>query len=169
MPKTVAEILKESGLTDEQIAALDAKALTALNGVLTTAEQKEQAAKDAVTKAEADLVAAKAAQDAAELAQRANKEFYDQTIMPSLTGWEDKEKALQSELANAKALAAFYETQNKAAKDGGFIAADAPAFTPPVAANPARDASGKFVAFENAGNCCRLCRNNARLHWTGQA
>jgi len=143
---TIQEALAQSGFTAEEIAALDAKKLAAFGSVLTTAEQKEQAAKDAVTKAEADLAAAKAAQDAAELAQRANKQFYDETIMPSLTGWEDKEKALQSELANAKALAAFYETQNKAAKDGGFIAADAPAFTPPVAANPARDASGKFVA-----------------------
>ena len=124
----------------------DAKVTSAFNGVLTTAEQKEQSAQDAVKKAEADLAAAKSAQDAAELAQRANKEFYDQTIMPSLTGWEDKEKALQQEIANAKATAAFYEAQNKAAKESGFIAADAPAFTAPAIATPVRGADGKFVA-----------------------
>jgi hypothetical protein len=134
---TVAEILKASGLTDEQIAALDAKALTAFNGVLTTAAEDAK-------KAEAERVKAKEMQDAAELAQRANKEFYDQTIMPSLTGWEDKEKALQIEIANAKALAAFYEAQNKAAKEGGFIASDAPVYTP--AAGAVRGPDGKFVA-----------------------
>ena len=143
---TIQEVLAQSGFSAEEIAALDAKKLAAFGNVLTTAEQKEQAAKDAVTKAEADLVAAKAAQDAAELAQRANKEFYDTTIMPSLTGWEDKEKALQQEVANAKATAAFYEAQNKAAKEGGFIAADAPGFVAPAAAAPGRDAGGKFVA-----------------------
>lgn len=143
---TIQEALAQSGFTAEEIAALDAKKLAAFGSVLTTAEQKEQAAKDAVVKAEADLAAAKVAQDAAELAQRSNKQFYDETIMPSLTGWEDKEKALQAEIANAKATAAFYEAQNKAAKDGGFIAADAPGFVATVPVIPGRDGNGKFVA-----------------------
>jgi hypothetical protein len=143
---TVAEILKSSGLTDEQIAALDAKAMTAFTGVLTTAEDERKAAMEASKKAEEERVAAKAAQDAAELAQRANKEFYDSTIMPSLTGWEDKEKTLQTEVANAKALAAFYEAQNKAAKEAGFVAADAPKFEIPAVPVAPRDPSGKFVA-----------------------
>lgn len=140
---TVAEILKASGLDDAAIAALDAKVLAGFNGVLTTAEQERTAAQEAAKKAEKDAADAKAAQEAAELAGRANKEFYDQTVMPSLTSWEEKEKALQSELANSKALAAFYETQNKAAKDAGFVAADAPKFTPEA---QARDDKGKFVA-----------------------
>jgi hypothetical protein len=123
---TVAEILAQSGLTPEQISALDAKAISAFDGVLSTAEQERKAAKEA--------------QEAAELAQRANKEFYDQTIMPSLTGWEDKEKALQNEIANAKATAAFYEAQNKAAKEAGFVASDAPKFEV-----PARNSAGQFV------------------------
>jgi len=143
---TTAEILKASGFTDEQIAALDARAITAFNTVLTTAEQERTAAAESAKKAEEERVAAKAAQDAAELAQRANKQFYDETIMPSLTGWEDKEKALQQEIINAKALASFYETQNKAAKESGFIAADAPGFVAPVAGTPGRDGQGKFVA-----------------------
>jgi hypothetical protein len=141
---TVAEILKSTGFTDEQIAALDPKAITAFNGVLTTAEGERAAAAESAKKAEAERVAAKTAQDAAELAQRANKEFYDQTIVPSLNGWETQEQALKAEIANAKATAAFYEAQNKAAKDGGFIAADAPGFVPPVVAPRAPD--GKFVA-----------------------
>jgi hypothetical protein len=148
---SVAEILKASGLTDEQIAALDAKALTAFNGVLTTAEQERATAAESARKAEEERAAAKAAQEAAELAQRANKEFYDQTIMPSLTGWEDKEKQYAQEIANAKALAAFYEAQNKAAKESGFIAADAPAFNPTSVVIPARDGNGKFVANSPGG------------------
>ena len=147
---TLAEVLKQSGWTQAQIDALDAQAQTGLTnfvtGIYQTAEQKEQAAAESAKKAEEERVAAKAAQDAAELAQRANKEFYDTTIMPSLTGWEDKEKALQTEIANANARAAFYEAQNKGAKDGGFIAADAPGFVAPVAGTPGRDGQGKFVA-----------------------
>lgn len=143
---TVAEILKASGLDDAAIAALDAKVLAGFNGVLTTAESERTAAQESAKTAETERVAAKAAQDAAELAQRANREFYDETIMPSLTGWEDKEKALQAEIANAKATAAFYEAQNKAAKDGGFVAADAPTFTPSAAVVPVRGNDGKFVA-----------------------
>lgn len=143
---TIQEALAQSGFTAEEIAALDAKKLAAFGSVLTSAEQKEQSAKDAVTKAEADLVAAKAAQDAAELAQRANKDFYDTTIMPSLTGWEDKEKDLQTKIANAEAMAAFYKTQNEAAKTSGFVPTDAPGFVAPVVVPPARGGDGKFVA-----------------------
>lgn len=143
---TIQEALAQSGFTAEEITALDAKKLAAFGSVLTAAEQKETAAKDAVAKAESDLTAAKAAQEAAELAGRANREFYDGTIVPSLNGWEEKEKALQQEIANAKATAAFYEAQNKAAKEGGFIASDAPLFTPAVPAVPSRDGNGKFVA-----------------------
>ncbi len=146
MPMTVAEILKASGLDDAAIASLDAKVLAGFNGVLTTAEQERTAAAESAKTAEAERMAAKDAQDAAELAQRANKQFYDETIMPSLTGWEDREKALQQEIVNAKALASFYETQNKAAKESGFIAADAPAFVAPVTGTPGRDGQGKFVA-----------------------
>ena len=87
---TLAEVLKQSGWTQAQIDALDAQAQTGLTnfvtGIYQTAEQKEQAAAESAKKAEEERVAAKAAQDAAELAQRANKQFYDETIMPSLTG-----------------------------------------------------------------------------------
>ena len=49
---TVNEILKQSGLNDEQIAALDAKAITAFTGVLTTAEQERKTAQESATKAQ---------------------------------------------------------------------------------------------------------------------
>lgn len=136
---TVAEILKASGLDDTAIAALDAKVLAGFNGVLTSADESAK-------KAEEERKSAIAAQEAAELAQRANKEFYDQTIVPSLNGWEAQEQALKQELANAKATAAFYEAQNKSAKDGGFIAADAPGFTPAAVVPAVRDNGGRFVA-----------------------
>jgi type II secretory pathway pseudopilin PulG len=136
---TVAEILKASGMDDAAIAALDAKVLAGFNGVLTSAEESAK-------KAEEERVAAKAAQDAAELAQRANKEFYEGTIVPSLNGWETQEQTLKADLANQKALAAFYETQAKEAKASGFIAADAPGFTPTTPVVPARGEGGKFVA-----------------------
>jgi len=143
---TIQEALAQSGFTSDEIAALDAKKLAAFGSVLTNAEQKESAAKDAVAKAEADLAAAKAAQEAAELAGRANREFYDGTIVPSLNGWEAQEQALKQEVTNAKALAAFYETQAKEAKSAGFIAADAPTFTPAAVVVPAKGPDGRFVA-----------------------
>lgn len=142
---TVAEILKASGLDDAAIAALDAKALAAFNSVLTTAEGERTAAQDAVKQAEAERVAAKAAQDAAELAQRANAEFYEGTIVPSLNGWDAQEQKLKQEIADAKNLAEFYEKQNKTAREAGFIATDVPLFSSPVANNPSRDGQGKFV------------------------
>ena len=155
---TVEEILKQTGLTDEQIAALDAKAITAFGGVLSAAEQERQAATLAATKAEQDRAAAAAAseeaekqrqaaaaaKEAAEVAQRANAEFYDQTIAPALNNWG-------TEKANLEAQAAFYRTQNEAARTAGFVPAEAPAFQ--AASGPAaaqgtqvRDAQGRYVA-----------------------
>jgi len=59
---TVHEILKQSGLNDEQIAALDAKAIAAFTGVLSTAEQERQTAQQAAQKAEEERQAAAEAQ-----------------------------------------------------------------------------------------------------------
>ena len=144
---TVAEILKASGFSDEDIAKLDARAMTAFSGVLTTAEQAKSAAIEAAAKAENDRQAAIKAREAAELAQRSNTEFYETKIIPGLTGWEEEQKRLLTEKANAEALAAFYKTQNEAARSGGFVPADAPAFAAPAApAQPARSATGQYVA-----------------------
>jgi hypothetical protein len=70
---TVEEVLRQSGLTDEQIAALDAKIINGFTGVLSTAEQERQAAAQA--------------RESAEIAKRSNEKFYDETIAPSLNTW----------------------------------------------------------------------------------
>lgn len=151
---TVLEALKATGLTDEQISALDKRVVDTFGNVLTNAEQlRAQADKDKAdasaetAKAETQRQAAVAAQEAAELAQRSNKDFYDTTIAPALTGWEDKEKTLQQLIADSKAEAAFYKTQAEAAKDSGFVPKDAPKFTAQIPnADPARNDKGQYVA-----------------------
>jgi hypothetical protein len=150
---TVNEILKQSGLTDEQIAALDAKAITAFTGVLTTAEQERQNAQQsaekaaqerkdaqqAAEKAEQDRKDAAAAKEAAEIAQRSNAEFYDKEIAPALNNWG-------TEKANLEAQAAFYRAQNEAARAAGFVPTEAPSYKPQEATTQQRDAQGRYVA-----------------------
>jgi hypothetical protein len=153
---TVHEILKQTGLTDEQIAALDAKVLSAVGGVLSTAEQKELTGKQAQeeaarlaqvaedTKKQAELAAqqATAAKEAAEIAQRSNAKFYDESIAPALNSWG-------TEKTNLEAQIAYYKTQNEGARAAGFIPAEAPSFVPaaaPPANNQVRDAQGRYVA-----------------------
>jgi hypothetical protein len=120
---SVAEILKASGLTDEQIAALDAKAITAFTGVLSTAEQeRQQAAAD---------------KERAEIERRSNAQFYDTEIAPALNNWGN-------EKSNLEAQAAFYCAQNEAARSAGFIPEEVPGFQP-------RNASGQYVAAAPGG------------------
>ena len=149
---TVHEILKQSGLTDEYIAGLDAKALTAFTGVLsaaeqerqtaalsaTKAEQERQAAQQAAERAEQERVAAAQAREAAEIAQRSNAKFYDESIAPALNNWG-------TEKANLEAQAAYYRTQNEAARAAGFIPAEAPNFQAPNPPAQQRDAQGRYV------------------------
>ena len=155
---TVHQILKESGLSDAEIAALDQKAIGAFSGVMTAAEterttaqkaQEEsarlaQVAAEAQKAAETASQAAAAAREKAELEYRSNVEFYDTKIAPALTGWEAEKQKLETARINAAAEAAFYKTQNEAAKAGGFVPQEAPAFNPPVEAP--RDGQGKYVA-----------------------
>lgn len=150
---TVAEILKATGLSDEQINALDSKVTGAFTTILNEADQKSQSAVAAAQKAEADRQAALAAQQAAELAQRSNVEFYETKIVPSLTGWETDQKKLQTDLTNAEARAAYYETLITKAKENGFVPADTPAFALPN--NPANNnqprdpQNGRYVPGQN--------------------
>jgi hypothetical protein len=102
MPTTVAEILKQSGFTDEQISAMDAKAITAFTNVLSTAEQDREAA---------------------EVAQRSNAQFYDGTIAPALNQWG-------SEKASMEAQTAYYRSQLESAKQSGFIPSELPGDQP---------------------------------------
>ncbi len=141
---TIAEVLRQSGWTQEQIDALDAKALNGLNGyvtnVQTEAEKKHQEAVAAAAKAEADrkaaddaAAAAKAAQEAAELNKRSVDEFWNTTYNPGIAAWEAERQKLAKEAADAQAAAAYYKTQISGLKDLGFAPADIPNFTPPPA------------------------------------
>ena len=139
---SVAEVLKQSGFSDEQIKAIDAKAISAFDSLVTDAEKQrlegEQARKEA-----------QAAKDAAELAQRSNVDFYENKIAPSLTAWEEEKARIENTGARNAAEAAFYRTQAEEAKKAGFIPTEAPSFDPtkfiPSAAQP-RDGQGRYVA-----------------------
>jgi hypothetical protein len=133
---TVEEVLRQSGFTDEQITQMDQRAITAFSGVLSTADRER--------------TEAKAAQDAAELAQRSNVDFYENKIVPSLTTWEEEKQRLENERARIAAESAFYRTQAEEAKKSGFLPAEAPGFdpakfTPPNPVQP-RDQGGRYVA-----------------------
>jgi len=137
---TVEDVLRQSGFSDDQIAAMDQRAITAFGGVLNIAGKERQEAK--------------AAQEAAELAQRSNVDFYENRIAPSLVQWEEEKQRLENEKATALAREAFYRTQNEEARKAGFITADAPGFDPSkiTLPNPAngngqgRDQQGRYVA-----------------------
>lgn len=128
MAKTVAEILKESGLTDEQITAIDAKALEGLTRVVTSANES---------------------QEKAELALRAQREEYDKNIAPALANWADRDTAISTK-------AAAYETWINKVKESGYLPKEIldamPTFGTPSNPNPnpgTRDTSGRFVAGAN--------------------
>lgn len=114
--KTVAEILKETGLTDEQITALDAKVTTGFTTILSTAQQ---------------------AQEKAELAQRATNEKFETEISPALDAWANDKAALSAKMA-------AYDAALKAAEEGGFKIPDI--LKAPITAVPPKGPDGKFVA-----------------------
>jgi hypothetical protein len=129
---TVEEVFKQSGFSEEQIKALDPKAITAFNGVLTTADKDRQ---EAI-----------AAREAAELAQRSNVDFYETKIAPSLTAWEEEKQRIENEKARSAAEAAFYRTQAEEAKKSGFVPTDAPNFdASKFATVQGRDSQGRYA------------------------
>lgn len=154
---TVQEVLRQSGFTQEQIDAMDAKALNTFGTMVTSAETDRSAAAAAQARAEADLKAAheatakaeaerKAAieeRERIELVGRSNTEFYETKIVPGLTGWDEEKTRLENERVQALAQAAFYRTQNEGAKAGGFIPADAPGYVAPKVEE--RDGQGRYV------------------------
>jgi hypothetical protein len=148
---TLGEVLKKSGWTQEQIDALDAKAVSGLTTVLTTASQaeeiatqKEKEAVAAAAKAEIDrkaaedsAAAARAAQEAAELSKRSVDEFWHNTYNPGIAQWEKDRIELTKKANDAAAEAAFYKTQREGyLKDLKIDPANAPAFVAPTP-NPA--------------------------------
>jgi hypothetical protein len=155
MPK-LADVLKQSGWSQEQIDALDARAMQGFTNVLTAAEQveksaleKEQAAQAAAVKAEADRkaaeaaqAAAKVAQDQAELNKRSVDEFWNTTYNPGVAAWEAERAKLAKEAADRAAEAAFYKAQRESYLGTlGIKPEDAPEFKP-AAVDPAKPAGG---------------------------
>lgn len=146
---TLQEVLLKSGWSQEQIDALDAKAMSGLtnyvSGIEKTAAEKEKAAQEAAAKAEADrktaeaqAIAAKAAQDAAELQNRSVQEFWTNTYNPGIAAAEAEKTRLAKEAADAKAEAAFYKTQRESYLGTlGIKPEDAPVFTPAAVTPPA--------------------------------
>ncbi len=143
---TVQEILKQTGFTQEQIDAMDARAIGAFGTMMTAAEAEKatataaqakaeadfKAAQEAVAKAEAERKAAIEAKELAELQGRSNTEFYETKIVPGLTSWDEEKVRLENERVKAAAEAAFYRTQAEAAKAGGFIPNEAPGYVSPT-------------------------------------
>lgn len=113
---TVQEVLKQSGMTDEQITSLDAKVLEGFNTVLTTASQEKERA---------------------ELALRRQRENYEKEIVPALNSWG-------AEKANLEAQLSFYRTQNEKAREAGFVPQDAPGFQPPNPNQPRNPQNGRY-------------------------
>lgn len=130
MPKSVAEVLRESGLSDEQIAAIDAKAMEGLTRIVTSANEDREKA---------------------EFALRAQREEYDTRIAPALANWADTDTKLSTENAALK-------TWVQKVKDSGYVPKEVleamPSFGTPssAAADPAhagRDPNGRFVPGAN--------------------
>lgn len=127
---TIQEVLKATGLTDEQIAALDSKVVTGLaqwgDGVMTTAQQ---------------------AKEAAELKERQIRDVIGKEINPALNNWENEKAAYA-------AREAAYQKAFEAAKAGGFVPPEInislPSPTSDPNAAPQRGADGRYVANANA-------------------
>ena len=154
---TLADVLKKSGWTQEQIDALDANARNGFNSVLSAADQAEQdalkkqaEATAAAAKAEADrkaaeesVAAAKAAQEAAELNKRSIDEFWNNTYNPGIAAAEAEKTRLAKLAADAQAEAAYYKAQRE-----GYLGAlgikpdDAPLFTPSAKTEPVQVTPG---------------------------
>jgi hypothetical protein len=116
--QTVEEILKASGLTDEQVKALDAKVLSGFTTVISTATQTL---------------------DAAELAKRAQQEQYDKEIAPALNNWANDSANLTAERDYYKALALK-------AKEGGFVPTAEPFKSDATPGSPVKDPkTGQFL------------------------
>lgn len=120
MAKTLEEVLRETGLTDEQITALDGKVKAGLTAYASSANESLEKA---------------------ELAVRAQREAYDREIAPALNKWAN-------ETAEYQAREAAYKAALNAAKDGGFQI-PAILNDPNPNPQPGRTADGKFVANAN--------------------
>lgn len=119
---TIAEVLKQSGFTDEQISGMDQKVVQALEGwgtqTISTADQLRQAA---------------------ELKERQLKDYVGTEINPKLNQWEQEK--VSRDMENAALRRALDE-----AKAAGYQVPDIQIGKP---AEPQRNAQGQFVANAN--------------------
>lgn len=144
---TIADVLKQSGFSQEQIDALDAKLIAGMKTALSGAEQveadalkKQQEAVALAAKAEADrkaaeesAAAAKAAQEAAELQKRSVDQFWNDTYNPGVAAWEAEKAKLAKTAADAAAEAAYYKAQREGyLKVLNIDPANAPEFVKPA-------------------------------------
>lgn len=120
---TVQEVLKQTGFTDEQIAAMDPRAITAFGSVQSAAEQERTAGQAALSQSE--------------LERRSNAEFYDSQIAPALNNWGSEKAAKDAEVA-------FYRAQFESAKSSGFMPSEAPGYQ-------SQNAGGRYVAAAQGG------------------
>jgi hypothetical protein len=109
---SVEEILRQTGFGDDEIARLDPRATAAFHNVLSAAE---------------------AARQQAELIGRSNTEFYETTIVPGLTGWQEEQQQLTAAKVKAEREAAWLRG---AAREAGILPDD----------GQGRDGQGRFVA-----------------------
>jgi hypothetical protein len=126
MAKTVAEVLKETGWTDDDIKTLDQKKMDGLTRVVTSANE---------------------AQEKGELALRAQREEYDKNIAPALANWADHDTVLSTRLAAAEQFI------NKV-KDSGYLPKEILDVIPTITSSapsstPRQGPDGKFVAGAN--------------------
>lgn len=126
---SIEEVLKATGLSDEQIKALDAKVVQGLtqwgDGIVGTSNQLKEAA---------------------ELKERQVRDMIAKEVNPALNNWENEKAAYA-------AREAAYKQAFEAAKAGGFIAPDINVQIPTSPTsdpnNPPRNAQGQFVAGQN--------------------
>jgi hypothetical protein len=115
---TVEEVLRQTGLSDDEIKALDQKIMTGFSTILTSAES-----------ARAD----------AQEAERRYSHLYQTEIVPALNNWGSEKATLTAERD-------FYKSQNEGARSAGFIPKDAPAHVNPnPSPQPERGSDGRYL------------------------
>jgi hypothetical protein len=119
---TVEEMLRQAGLNDDEIKALDQRATTAFNSALTQAETLRSDAQEA---------------------ERRYQHLYTNEMVPALNKWG-------TDAAQKDAEIAFYRAQLEGARTAGFIPKDAPGYAPAAAApqphdQPTRGPDGRYL------------------------
>lgn len=93
---TVQEVLKATGLTDDEIKALNPKLVEGVTTILSTAQQEKEAA---------------------ELQRRAVSQTFENEISPALDKWANEKVSYDAKIA-------AYDAALKSAKEGGFTVPD---------------------------------------------